>query len=78
MSVLVETSQGRMLYCKGALETLLSVCEHVALDSGTVPLDAAVKTRLLAAQDTMAGLACACWRLPMARLTMACPPRNAA
>ncbi|MBS1146803.1 MAG: superfamily P-type ATPase [Proteobacteria bacterium] len=56
MSVLVETSQGRMLYCKGALETLLSVCEHVQLDSGTLPLDAAVKTRLLAAQDTMAGV----------------------
>ncbi len=56
MSVLVETSQGRMLYCKGALETLLSVCEHVQLDGGTVPLDAAVKARLLAAQDTMAGV----------------------
>ena len=54
MSVLVEASQGRMLYCKGALETVLAVCESVQLDGGVIPLDATVKTRLLAAQDTMA------------------------
>ncbi|MDO9221418.1 MAG: cation-transporting P-type ATPase, partial [Thiobacillus sp.] len=54
MSVLVESSQGRMLYCKGALETVLTVCEYVQLDGRVVPLDAAAKTRLLAAQDAMA------------------------
>ena len=54
MSVLVQAPQGRMLYCKGALETVLTVCESVQLDGRIVPLDAAVKTRLLAAQDAMA------------------------
>jgi calcium-translocating P-type ATPase len=54
MSVLCETPQGRMLYCKGALETVLETCDLVQLDGGVVPLDAAAKTRLLAAQDTLA------------------------
>ncbi len=55
MSVLSETPQGRVLYCKGALETVLVGCDFVQLDAGVVPLDAAAKTRLLAAQDEMAG-----------------------
>ncbi len=54
MSVLSETPQGRMLYCKGALETVLAVCDFVQFDTGVTPLDAAVKTRLLAAQDELA------------------------
>jgi calcium-translocating P-type ATPase len=54
MSVLSETPQGRVLYCKGALETVLSVCDYVQFDSGIEPLDAAAKTRLLAAQDELA------------------------
>ena len=54
MSVLCETPQGNMLYCKGALETVLAACDYVQLDAGIAPLDAAAKTRLLAAQDEMA------------------------
>ncbi|MBI4990006.1 MAG: cation-transporting P-type ATPase [Rhodocyclales bacterium] len=54
MSVLCETPGGRMLYCKGALETVLAACDRVQFDAGIAPLDDAVKTRLLAAQDTMA------------------------
>ena len=54
MSVLCETPQGRVLYCKGALETVLAACDSVQLDAGIIALDAAAKTRLLAAQDTMA------------------------
>ncbi|MHB9085951.1 MAG: cation-translocating P-type ATPase [Thiobacillus sp.] len=54
MSVLCETQQGRLLYCKGALETVLPVCDSVQLDSGVVPLDAAAMNSLLAAQDKMA------------------------
>ena len=53
MSVLCETPQGRVLYCKGAPETVLAACAFVRLDAGVVPLDAAVKARLLAAQDAM-------------------------
>src|SRR5512139_3981326 len=54
MSVLCETPQGRMLYCKGALEKVLAACDYVQLDAGIAPLDADAKTRLLAAQDEMA------------------------
>ena len=54
MSVLVETPQGRMLYCKGALETVLAACDRVQIGGGIAPLDAAAKIRLLAAQDEMA------------------------
>lgn len=54
MSVLVETPQGRMLYCKGALETVLGVCDRVSIDGKVVPLDGAAKSRLLNVQDTMA------------------------
>ena len=54
MSVRCDTPQGPMLYCKGALETVLGVCDFVQLDGTIVPLDAAAKTHLLAAQDEMA------------------------
>lgn len=53
MSVLCANSQGRMLYCKGALETVLATCDFIQFDAGIVPLDAAAKTRLLAAQQQM-------------------------
>lgn len=54
MSVLCATPQGRMLYCKGAPETVLAACDFVQLDAGVVPIDPAAKTRLLAAQGRMA------------------------
>ena len=54
MSVLCDTPQGRMLYCKGALETVLGACDTVQLEDGVAPLDGAAKARLLAAQDEMA------------------------
>jgi calcium-translocating P-type ATPase len=54
MSVRCDTPQGPMLYCKGALESVLGVCDSVQLEGGAAPLDAAAKTRLLAAQDQMA------------------------
>jgi calcium-translocating P-type ATPase len=53
MSVLCDTPQGHMLYCKGAPETVLAVCEFVQFDAGVVPLDPVAKTRLLAAQQEM-------------------------
>ena len=54
MSVLCESPEGRMLYCKGALETVLATCDSVRFDAGIVPLNAAEKTRLLAEQEMMA------------------------
>jgi calcium-translocating P-type ATPase len=53
MSVLCESPQGHMLYCKGAPETVIAACDFVQLDAGIVPLDPAAKTRLMAAQDQM-------------------------
>ncbi len=53
MSVLCASPQGRMLYCKGAPETVLTVCDFVQLDAGIVSLDPRAKTRLLAAQQQM-------------------------
>jgi calcium-translocating P-type ATPase len=53
MSVLCATPHGRRLYCKGAPETVLAACDFVEFDAGTVPLDAAARTRLLAAQRQM-------------------------
>jgi calcium-translocating P-type ATPase len=53
MSVLCATPHGRMLYCKGAPETVLAACDFVKFDAGTVPLDPAAKTRLVAAQQQM-------------------------
>jgi calcium-translocating P-type ATPase len=58
MSVLCDTPQGHMLYCKGAPETVLEVCDFVQFDAASkadpVPIDPAAKTRLLAAQEQMA------------------------
>ena len=54
MSVRYDTPQGPMLYCKGALETVLAVCDFVQTEGTVVPLDAAARSQLLAAQDEMA------------------------
>ena len=54
MSVLCETPRGRVLYCKGAPETMLPACDFVQIGAQTAPLDAAARARLLAAQDEMA------------------------
>ncbi|MGY6215789.1 cation-translocating P-type ATPase [Methylolobus aquaticus] len=68
MSVVGEEDGTRMLRCKGALESLLSVCDLVQCGGGEQPLDAASRARLLAAQNAMAAsglrvLAFACRRL---------------
>ena len=55
MSVRCDTPQGPMRYCKGALETVIAVCDSIQLDGAVVPLDADAKAGLLAAQDEMAG-----------------------
>ncbi len=54
MSVVVEHDGGRWLYCKGAPEVLLEVCDRI--DSGTAPgpFNAAARARVSQAQETMA------------------------
>ncbi len=54
MSVLCETPGGRILYCKGALETVLATCDSVELGACATPLDESTRQRLLQAQDEMA------------------------
>ena len=54
MSVLCATPQGPTLYCKGALETVLPLCERLWLEGAAVPLDEALRARLLATEEEMA------------------------
>jgi magnesium-transporting ATPase (P-type) len=55
MSVLCDSPRGPVLYCKGALERVLTVCDRVQTPDGVVALDEAGRARVLAAQDAMAG-----------------------
>ena len=54
LSLLYQTSDGNMLYCKGALETVLPLCNSIYLDNETKPLDEIQRQHLLNAQETMA------------------------
>jgi len=54
MSVLCAAPRARALYCKGALESVLTVCDRVQTADGELALDAAARARVLAAQDAMA------------------------
>ncbi len=44
----------RVLYCKGALESVLPLCTHVAADGGTRSMNAADQERIRAAEAAMA------------------------
>jgi calcium-translocating P-type ATPase len=53
MSVICDTPQGHMLYCKGAPETVLPLC-ITSLEQGLlIPLDEARRTSLLATHEQM-------------------------
>lgn len=54
MSVLFDTPQGRVLYCKGAPEKVLGICVAARIGETVVPLDDTMRIRLLAAHDAMA------------------------
>jgi calcium-translocating P-type ATPase len=54
MSVVCDGAEGRALYCKGALETVLPCCERVQWNSRTIPLDDATRRTFLDAEDVMA------------------------
>ncbi len=55
MSVVVEERGSRTLYCKGAPESLLAVCDRFETAKGPRPLTEEAKLRLLAAQAERAG-----------------------
>jgi len=54
MSVLCDTPQGRALLCKGAPERVLAICDSALIDDRVVPLDGALRARLLQSQNAMA------------------------
>ena len=69
MSTLHETSEGKMLFVKGAPEVVLPRCEQIELSSGPEPFTAGHSARITAALEAMTQkglrvLALACRRLP--------------
>lgn len=54
LSLLFQTPDGNKLYCKGALETVLPLCNSIYLNQQTNPLDERQRQLLLEAQETMA------------------------
>ena len=53
-SVVYEVQGGKVLYCKGAPESLYPLCRHIS-EAGTIrPLDAATRAAIVQAQDAMA------------------------
>ena len=70
LSTLQQTPEGPVLYCKGAPESVLPLCQHILIDGSMQPLGAEVKVSILQAQDAMAHqglrvLAFACRKVAM-------------
>lgn len=53
-SVVFETPDGLVLYCKGALETVLPLCADVWIGTGRAALDATTREAIVSAQEEMA------------------------
>ncbi|MDE2309986.1 MAG: cation-transporting P-type ATPase, partial [Betaproteobacteria bacterium] len=53
MSVICDTPEGHMLYCKGAPESVLPLCSEMLLQGKRRPLDEASRTSLLGAHEQM-------------------------
>ena len=53
MSVICDTPQGHMLYCKGAPEIVLPLCSEMLLQGKRLPLDEASRASLLIAHEQM-------------------------
>lgn len=54
LSTVHHTPQGAVLYCKGALETVLPLCDQVSLDGRLEPLHDDQRQRFQQAQETLA------------------------
>jgi Ca2+-transporting ATPase len=57
MSVVVRDGGRRMLYAKGAPDRVLEVCSHVLTPDGSLPLDDALRQRVLEQNERYAGAA---------------------
>jgi sodium/potassium-transporting ATPase subunit alpha len=55
LSTVYELPEGRTLFCKGAPETVLPLCEQIWVDGEARPLTADWCRRILGAQEEMAG-----------------------
>ncbi len=53
-SVVYETGSGKLLYCKGAPELVLSLCQSASGSATTTALDPAARRQIAAAQEAMA------------------------
>jgi len=53
MSVICDTPEGHMLYCKGAPESVLPLCSEMLLQGKRLPLDEASRASLLSAHEQM-------------------------
>jgi magnesium-transporting ATPase (P-type) len=53
-SVVYEAQGGKVLYCKGAPESLYPLCRHISEAGAIRPLDAATRAAIVQAQDAMA------------------------
>ena len=54
LSTLHQAPEGLALYCKGAPESVLPLCQHILVDGKIAPLGAEAKVRIVQAQDAMA------------------------
>ena len=54
LSTLHQAPEGLALYCKGAPESVLPLCQHILVDGKIAPLGAEAKVRIVRAQDAMA------------------------
>lgn len=72
-SVVYPRSIGQVLYCKGALESVLPLCQSIRLDDGSQALDAAMRARIVQAQDQMASQGLRVIALAVRELPADCP-----
>ncbi len=54
LSTLHQAPEGPVLYCKGAPESVLPLCQHILTDGKIQPLGVEAKVRIVQAQDAMA------------------------
>ena len=54
LSTLHQAPEGLAVYCKGAPESVLPLCQHILVDGKVHPLRAEARVRIVQAQDAMA------------------------